>query len=53
MLVKRGKYSAKEALTQIQGVRIHIDVIGRDEHLQKFIAQRTGGMWLQISSLKD
>lgn len=48
-----GKYSAKEVLAQIQGIHIHIDVIGRDEHLQKFIAQRTDGMWLPISSLKD
>jgi len=48
-----GGYSAKEVLTKMQSEKIHVDVIGRDEKFQKLIAQRTAGIWLPISSLKN
>lgn len=46
-----GDYSAKDVLNKIKQARIKVDVIGRDEKFQKFIAQSTGGLWLPISSL--
>ena len=48
-----GDYSAKEVLAQMELKEIHVDVIGRNEHFQKLIAQRTDGIWLPISSLKN
>ena len=48
-----GGYSAKEVLAKMQSEKIHVDVIGRDENFQKLIAQRTAGIWLPISSLKN
>ncbi len=46
-----GNYSAKDVLNKISRVKIKVDVIGRDEPFQKFIASSTGGLWLPISSL--
>ncbi|MCY4404634.1 MAG: VWA domain-containing protein [Candidatus Poribacteria bacterium] len=46
-----GNYSAKDVLNKISRAKIKVDVIGRDEKFQKFIAQSTGGLWLPISSL--
>ena len=48
-----GDYSPKEVLTQMELKKIHVNVIGRNEHFQKLIAQRTEGIWLPISSLKN
>ena len=48
-----GGYSAKEVLAKMQSEKIHVDVIGRDENFQRLIAQRTAGIWLPISSLKN
>ncbi len=46
-----GNYSAKDVLNKISRAKIKVDVIGRDEPFQKFIASSTGGLWLPISSL--
>ncbi len=46
-----GNYSAKDVLTKINKANIKVDVVGRDEPFQKFIARSTGGLWLPISSL--
>lgn len=48
-----GDYSAKDVLKQLESKKIHVDVIGRNEHFQRLIAQRTAGIWLPISSLKN
>lgn len=46
-----GNYSAKDVLRKMLHARIKVDVVGRDEPFQKFITNRTGGLWLPISSL--
>ena len=46
-----GNYSAKDVLTKMNHAKIKVDVVGRDEPFQKFIARSTGGLWLPISSL--
>ncbi len=46
-----GNYSAKDVLTKMSHAKIKVDVIGRDEPFQKFIARSTGGLWFPIASL--
>ena len=46
-----GNYSAKDVLTKVSHAKIKVDVIGRDEPFQKFIARSTGGLWFPIASL--
>ena len=46
-----GNYSAKDVLAKMKQTKIKVDVVGRDEPFQKFIARSTGGLWLPISSL--
>ena len=46
-----GAYSAMDVVMKMKTSRIKVDVIGRDEPFQKFIAKSTGGVWLPISSL--
>ncbi len=48
-----GSYSPKKVLTKIKSEKISVNVIGRDEHFQKLLAEGTGGLWLPISSLKE
>jgi hypothetical protein len=46
-----GAYSSIDVMMKMKTARIKVDVIGRDEPFQKFIAKSTGGLWLPISSL--
>ncbi len=46
-----GAYSSIDVMMKMKTARIKVDVIGRDEPFQKFIAKTTGGLWLPISSL--
>lgn len=46
-----GAYSSMDVVMKMKTSRIKVDVIGRDEPFQKFIAKSTGGLWLPISSL--
>ncbi len=46
-----GAYSSIDVMMKMKTSRIKVDVIGRDEPFQKFIAKTTGGLWLPISSL--
>ncbi len=46
-----GAYSSIDVMVKMKTARIKVDVIGRDEPFQKFIAKTTGGLWLPISSL--
>ena len=46
-----GAYSSIDVLTKMKTAKIRVDVIGRDEPSQKFLAKSTGGLWLPISSL--
>ncbi len=46
-----GDYSHTDVIMKMQASKIRVDIIGRDEPSQKFIAARTGGLWLPISSL--
>lgn len=46
-----GTYSSMDVMMKMKNVKIKVDVIGRDEPFQKFIAKSTGGVWLPISSL--
>ncbi len=46
-----GAYSSIDVLTKMKMAKIKVDVIGRDEPSQKFLAKSTGGLWLPISSL--
>ncbi len=46
-----GAYSHTDVIMKMKESRIRVDVIGRDEPYQKFIAKSTGGLWLPISSL--
>ena len=46
-----GAYSSMDVVRKMKTSRIKVDVIGRDEPFQKFIAKSTGGLWLPISSL--
>ena len=46
-----GAYSSIDVLTKMKMSKIRVDVIGRDEPSQKFLAKSTGGLWLPISSL--
>ncbi len=46
-----GAYSSMDVVMKMKTARIKVDVIGRDEPFQKFIAKSTGGLWLPISSL--
>lgn len=46
-----GAYSSIDVMVKMKTAKIKVDVIGRDEPFQKFIAKTTGGLWLPISSL--
>ncbi len=46
-----GAYSSIDVMVKMKTSKIKVDVIGRDEPFQKFIAKSTGGLWLPISSL--
>lgn len=46
-----GAYSSIDVMMKMKTAKIKVDVIGRDEPFQKFIAKSTGGLWLPISSL--
>lgn len=46
-----GAYSSIDVMVKMKTAKIKVDVIGRDEPFQKFIAKSTGGLWLPISSL--
>lgn len=46
-----GAYSSIDVMMKMKTAKIKVDVIGRDEPFQKFIAKTTGGLWLPISSL--
>lgn len=46
-----GAYSSVDVMVKMKTAKIKVDVIGRDEPFQKFIAKSTGGLWLPISSL--
>jgi len=46
-----GAYSSTDVMLKMKTSKIKVDVIGRDEPFQKFIAKSTGGLWLPISSL--
>ena len=46
-----GAYSSMDVVRKMKASRIKVDVIGRDEPFQKFVAKSTGGLWLPISSL--
>ena len=46
-----GAYSSMDVVMKMKTSRIKVDVIGRDEPFQKFVAKSTGGLWLPISSL--
>lgn len=46
-----GAYSSVDVIVKMKTAKIRVDVIGRDEPFQKFIAKNTGGLWLPISSL--
>ena len=46
-----GAYSSIDVMMKMKTSKIKVDVIGRDEPFQKFIAKSTGGLWLPISSL--
>ena len=46
-----GAYSSIDVMVKMKTARIKVDVIGRDEPFQKFIAKTTGGLWMPISSL--
>ena len=46
-----GAYSSIDVMMKMKTSKIKVDVIGRDEPFQKFIAKTTGGLWLPISSL--
>ncbi len=46
-----GAYSSIDVMVKMKTSKIKVDVIGRDEPFQKFIAKTTGGLWLPISSL--
>lgn len=46
-----GAYSSIDVMVKMKAAKIKVDVIGRDEPFQKFIAKSTGGLWLPISSL--
>ena len=46
-----GAYSSIDVMVKMKTAKIKVDVIGRDEPFQKFIAKNTGGLWLPISSL--
>lgn len=46
-----GAYSSVDVMVKMKTAKIRVDVIGRDEPFQKFIAKSTGGLWLPISSL--
>ena len=46
-----GAYSSMDVVRKMKASRIKVDVIGRNEPFQKFVAKSTGGLWLPISSL--
>ncbi len=46
-----GSYAANDVYNKIKDAKIQVDVIGRNEPFQKFIARSTGGLWIPISSL--
>ena len=46
-----GAYSSIDVVMKMKTARIKVDVIGRDEPFQKFIAKSTGGLWMPISNL--
>ena len=48
-----GDYSLKEILTKMESAQIRVDVIGREQTFQQLLAERTGGLWLPIASLKE
>ncbi len=48
-----GSYSPKRVLRKLKSEKIGVNIIGRDEPFQKMLAQRTGGLWMPISSLRE
>ncbi len=48
-----GSYSPKRVLRKLKSERIGVNIIGRDEPFQKMLVQRTGGLWMPISSLRE
>ena len=48
-----GSYSPKRVLRKLKSEKIGVNIIGRDEPFQKMLVQRTGGLWMPISSLRE
>ena len=46
-----GAYAANDVYRKMKEAKIQVDVIGRNEPFQRFIARGTGGLWIPISSL--
>lgn len=48
-----GSYSPKRVLRKLKSEKIGVNIIGRNEPFQKMLTQRTGGLWMPISSLRE
>ena len=46
------EYYFKQAPKILKQKQISVDVLGRDDHFQRTISQKSNGIWLPISSLR-
>ena len=47
-----GQASAQKVMEILKQKQISVDVLGRDDHFQRTISQKSNGIWLPISSLR-